>query len=108
MRSLSLTSKLISWPAAASVAEDLKHHADAEDEEGAVDPQERAAVEAAVAARTGTRERPPPWLDVTTALQFMTEDSRLVFHSVSVQLRTSNKCMPENLSPHTALPCTPQ
>lgn len=56
----------------------------AEDEDGPVDPEERAAVEAAVAARTGTRERPPPWLDVTTALQFMAEDGRLVFHAVSV------------------------
>lgn len=63
----------------------LQLHADAEDEEGTIDPQERAAVEAAVAARTGTRERPPPWLDVTTALQFMAEDGRLVFHAVSAR-----------------------
>ena len=57
----------------------LELRADVEDEEGDIDPQERAAVDAAVAARTGTRERPPPWLDVTSALQFMAEDGRLVF-----------------------------
>lgn len=60
------------------------HCADAEDDEGVMDPQERAAVDAAVAAQAGTRERPPPWLDVTTALQFMTEDGHLVFHAVSL------------------------
>ena len=49
-----------------------------------MDPQDRAAVDAAVAAQAGTQERPPPWLDVTTALQFMTEDGNLVFHAVSV------------------------
>ncbi len=28
--------------------------------------------------------RPPPWVDVTTALRFMTEDGRIILHQVSV------------------------
>ena len=44
--------------------------------------EEDAAVEAAVASRLNSMERPPPWIDVTTALRFMVEDSRIVLHPV--------------------------
>jgi len=60
--------------------------AGAEEDSSAADPQEREAVEAAVAAQAGTRERPPPWIDVTTALQFMADDGSLVFHAVSAEV----------------------
>lgn len=39
-------------------------------------------MDAAVAARLGAMDRPPPWIDVTTALRFMTEDSRIALHKV--------------------------
>ncbi|KAK9907695.1 hypothetical protein WJX75_008271 [Coccomyxa subellipsoidea] len=45
--------------------------------------EEDAAVEAAVAARLGAAHRPPPWIDVTIALRFMVEDSRVILHKVS-------------------------
>ena len=57
--------------------------ADGDEEDAAEDPTEQQAVDAAVAARSGSQEQPPPWLDVTIALQFMTDDGRLVFHAVS-------------------------
>ena len=56
--------------------------ADGDEEDSAEDPTEQQAVDAAVAARSGSQEQPPPWLEVTTALQFMTDDGRLVFHAV--------------------------
>ncbi|CAK0784705.1 hypothetical protein CVIRNUC_007909 [Coccomyxa viridis] len=55
---------------------------DGDEEDSAEDPIEQQAVDAAVAARSGSQEQPPPWLEVTTALQFMTDDGRLVFHAV--------------------------
>lgn len=39
-------------------------------------------MDAAVASRLGSVERPPPWIDVTTALRFMVDDSRIVMHPV--------------------------
>ena len=71
--------------------------AGAEEDSSAADPQEREAVEAAVAAQAGTRERPPPWIDVTTALQFMADDGRLAFHAVSAYI------LPTRSSPHQEL-----
>ena len=44
--------------------------------------EEDAAVEAAVAARLSAVHRPPPWMDVTIALRFMVEDSRVILHKV--------------------------
>ncbi|BDA50839.1 DnaJ homolog subfamily C member 11 [Coccomyxa sp. Obi] len=52
-------------------------------EEAEVRGEDEAAVDAAVAAQLGSMERPPPWIDVTIALRFMTEDSRIVLHKVS-------------------------
>jgi hypothetical protein len=43
---------------------------------------EDAAVEAAVASSLNSMERPPPWIDVTTALRFMVEDGRIALHPV--------------------------
>lgn len=72
--------------------------AGAEEDSKAADPQEREAVEAAVAAQAGSRERPPPWIDVTTALQFMADDGSLVFHAVSADIP------PSHSSPHQGSP----
>ena len=47
-------------------------------------------MDAAVAARSGSQEQPPPWLDVTMALQFMTDDGRLVFHAVGSHSSNTN------------------
>lgn len=44
--------------------------------------EDEAVVDAAVAARLGAMDRPPPWIDVTIALRFMAEDSRIVLHKV--------------------------
>lgn len=57
--------------------------ADAAEADSGATPIEQADVDAAVAARSGNMERPPPWLDVTTALQFMADDGRLLFHEVA-------------------------
>ena len=79
--------RLIPDPSHLQVGKEGAHNclsfADGDEEDAAEDPTEQQAVDAAVAARSGSQEQPPPWLDVTTALQFMTDDGRLVFHAVS-------------------------
>ncbi len=37
-------------------------------------------MDAALAARLGRLERPPPWVEVTTALRFMVDDGRALLH----------------------------
>lgn len=59
--------------------------------------EEEAAVEVAVAARLGALGRPPPWIDVTTALRFLTEDGRIVVHKVRsllAQLASAEEVVP--------------
>ena len=58
-------------------------------------------MEAAVAARLGNMERPPPWIDVTTALRFMVEDGRILLHPVRL-LRTC--LLPAKLSHNVKSP----
>lgn len=57
-------------------------HDGASEANGKEEDQEEREVAAAVAAKLADMQRPPPWIDVTTALRFMTEDGRLVLHHV--------------------------
>lgn len=43
-------------------------------------------MDAAVAARLGSLDRPAPWINVTTALRFMADDGHIVLHPVRTSL----------------------